>query len=60
MDKRKQANQRVKGRITAALLHLLEHKSISEISVSKSSQRQAWRAHPFTGTTPQRRASSPR
>lgn len=35
MDKRKQANQRVKGRITAALLHLLEHKSILEISVSE-------------------------
>ena len=35
MDKRKEANLRVKRSITSALLHLLEKKSISEISVSE-------------------------
>ena len=35
MDKRKEANKRVKERITTTLLHLLEQKSISEISVSE-------------------------
>lgn len=35
MDKRKEANLRVKENITAALLKLLEVKSISEISVSE-------------------------
>lgn len=35
MDKRKQANIRVKSSITNALLHLLKQKSISEISISE-------------------------
>ncbi|MGN0407185.1 MAG: TetR/AcrR family transcriptional regulator, partial [Bacteroides sp.] len=35
MDKRKEANRRVKESITTALLHLLNQKSISEISVSE-------------------------
>lgn len=35
MDKRKEANLRVKERITTTLFHLLEQKSISEISVSE-------------------------
>lgn len=35
MDKRKEANLRVKKNITAALLDLLEQKSISEISISE-------------------------
>ena len=35
MDKRKEANLRVKRSITSALLHLPEKKSISEISVSE-------------------------
>lgn len=35
MDKRKEANLRVKRNITAALLHLLHEKSISEITVSE-------------------------
>ena len=35
MDKRKEANRRVKENITTALLHLLNQKSISEISVSE-------------------------
>lgn len=35
MDKRKEANQRVKESITNTLLKLLEQKSISEISVSE-------------------------
>lgn len=35
MDKRKEANLRVKEKITSALLKLLEKKSISEISVSE-------------------------
>lgn len=35
MDKRKEANRRVKESITAALLRLLEEKSISEISISE-------------------------
>ena len=35
MDKRKEANMRVKERITTALLRLLENKSISEVSVSE-------------------------
>lgn len=35
MDKRKVANQRVKRNIAEALLQLLAHKSISEISVSE-------------------------
>lgn len=35
MDKRRQANLRVKQRITATLLRLLEEKSISEITVSE-------------------------
>ena len=35
MDKRKEANMRVKERITTALLRLLENKSISEISISE-------------------------
>ncbi len=35
MDKRKKANRRVKESITTALLHLLNQKSISEISISE-------------------------
>lgn len=35
MDKRKEANRRVKESITTTLLHLLKEKSISEISVSE-------------------------
>ena len=35
MDKRKEANLRVKESITAAMLHLLQEKSISEITVSE-------------------------
>ena len=35
MDKRKEANIRVKKSITTTLFHLLEQKSISEISVSE-------------------------
>ena len=35
MDKRKEANQRVKENITTALLHLLQEKSISKITVSE-------------------------
>ena len=35
MDKRKKANLRVKENITAALLHLLQEKSISKITVSE-------------------------
>ena len=35
MDKRKEANLRVKENITAALLHLLQEKSISKITVSE-------------------------
>lgn len=35
MDKRKEANRRVKESITTALLHLLNQKSISEISISE-------------------------
>ena len=35
MDKRRQANQQVKEKITGALLHLLGEKSISEISVTE-------------------------
>lgn len=35
MDKRKEANLRVKKSITTALLHLLQEKSISEITVSE-------------------------
>lgn len=35
MDKRKEANLRVKERITATLLNLMKDKSISEISVSE-------------------------
>ena len=35
MDKRKEANRRVKESITATLLHLLEKKSISEISITE-------------------------
>lgn len=35
MDKRKEANLRVKERITATLLQLMRNKSISEISVSE-------------------------
>ena len=35
MDKRKEANRRVKESITTTLLHLLNQKSISEISISE-------------------------
>lgn len=35
MDKRKEANRRVKRNITSALLKLLKEKSISEISISE-------------------------
>ena len=35
MDKRKEANLRVKENITNALLHLLQEKSISKITVSE-------------------------
>lgn len=35
MDKRKEANLRVKRSISSALLHLLDEKSISEITVSE-------------------------
>lgn len=35
MDKRREANRRVKKNITTSLLHLLEQKSISEISISE-------------------------
>lgn len=35
MDKRKLENQRVKRSITQALFHLLEEKSISEITISE-------------------------
>ena len=35
MDKRKEANRRVKESITSTLLHLLEKKSISEISITE-------------------------
>ena len=35
MDKRKEANLRVKEKITTALLHLLEQKSISQITITE-------------------------
>lgn len=35
MDKRKEANKQVKEKITTTLLHLLEQKSISEISITE-------------------------
>lgn len=35
MDKRKEANRRVKNNITMSLLHLLEEKSISDITISE-------------------------
>lgn len=35
MDKRKEANKRVKESITTTLLHLLNEKSISKISISE-------------------------
>lgn len=35
MDKRKEANLRVKKSITESLLHLLEHKSISQITITE-------------------------
>lgn len=59
MDRRRQAREQVKEKITGALLRLMGEKSISEITVTELIAEAGWPGPPSTGTTPPRRASSP-
>lgn len=60
MDKRKEANLRVKNSITQTVLRLLDKKVFLKLQFLKSSEKPGWRELPFTETMPPRKASSRR
>lgn len=59
MDKRKEANLRVKNSITQTVLRLLDKKVSLKSLFLKSSGKPVWQGLPFTETTPPKKASSP-